>query len=86
MRPTGRSMTHGGMCMETSSLGVIEKKVLGAMLVLANEHMITTSTNKRIAELMGYKTSGGAITFALQALEMKNFINVHSKGVYHVLL
>ena len=72
--------------MGAGQLNVVEKKVLGAMLIIADDQMNVTSTNSFIANKMGYKRSGGAITFAIQALEMKNFIYVLGKGRYQVLL
>lgn len=67
-------------------LRVIEKKVLGALLILSNEVLEVKTSNAEIARTMGYKASGGAITFALDALEMKNYINLEGKGHYKVLI
>lgn len=65
---------------------IIESKVLGAMLILADDNMELEASNKKIAEIMGYKTSGGAITFAIDALEIKNYISRLGKWRYKVLL
>lgn len=71
--------------MGTSNLTVVEKKVLGAMLIHTNNDMVVEATRQQIANTMGYKRTGGAITFAIQALEMKNFIT-SEKGEYVVLI
>jgi hypothetical protein len=68
------------------NLRPIEKKVLGAMLILSDEDMNLKATMKNIATVMGYKEAGGALTFAIQALEMKNLIDVNGKGSYTVTL
>lgn len=72
--------------MQTSGLGVIEKKVFGALMILANDDMVATTTLRKIAEVMGYKEVGGALTYAIKVLEMKNFIARTGKGQYQVLL
>lgn len=68
------------------NLPAVERKVLGALLILADNDMGLTSTMKNIATTMGYKQPGGAITFALRALEMKNYIETTNKGEYKVLI
>lgn len=65
--------------MNTSNLRTVEKKVLGAMLMLSDNQMSVDVPMKTIATTMGYKETGGAITFAIQALEMKNFITKDEK-------
>lgn len=72
--------------MSDSVLNTVEKKVLGALLILADEDMVVNAKNTVIARTMGYKRSGGAITFALRILEMNNYIMVLPKGEYKVLL
>ena len=74
------------MSSNNSNLRVVEKKVLGAMLILADDNMNLETTFQRISEAMGYRSTGGAITFAIQALEMKNYIAVVGKGKYRILL
>lgn len=66
--------------------GTVERKVLGAMLILADDGLNLKSSMKRIANVMGYKEAGGAISFAIQALAMKRAININDKGDYTVLL
>lgn len=71
--------------MASSMLGKVERKTLGALLIMCDENMSVRASKGEIATKMGYKASGGAITFALQSLEMKNFITVED-GAYKVLL
>ena len=55
----------------------IERKVLGALLILCDkEHKVHNITIDTIANAMGYKKSGGAISFALKILEYENHIAV----------
>lgn len=70
----------------SSNLKTVEKKVLGALLILSDENMVTEMSLQTIAEAMGYKSPGGALTFAIQALEMKNYIAITKPGRYKVLL
>lgn len=72
--------------MRESNLRTVEKKVLGAMLILADENMNVKTSLTKLAETMGYKKTGGALTFAIEALEMKNYITTIEKGHYKVLL
>lgn len=62
------------------SLRMIERKVLGAMLIRADNDMNVVATKRELAHTMGYKEPGGVITLALVSLEMKNFIAVTEKG------
>lgn len=68
-----------------ANLGKVEKKVLGAMLMLSNGDMLVHASKKDIAHQMGYKAVGGAITFAIDTLEFKNYICKEDEG-YKVLL
>jgi DNA-binding MarR family transcriptional regulator len=72
--------------MQFGNLGVIEKKVLGALLILSDKDNTTKATHSDIAQAMGYKTDGGAITFALKILERDNFIVRTAKGTYKLLV
>jgi DNA-binding MarR family transcriptional regulator len=67
-------------------LGIVEKKVLGALLILSDENQIARVSGVQIARIMGYKKSGGAITFALRSLEMDNYIEKNEHGEIKVLL
>jgi DNA-binding MarR family transcriptional regulator len=69
-----------------SALGVVEKKVLGALLILSDSNYTVTATQSEIARIMGYKKPGGALTFALKSLEMQNHITKTKDGRYKVLL
>lgn len=71
--------------MGASNLATVEKKVLGAMLILADDEMVVQGKMKDIARVIGYKAVGGILTYAIRALEMKNFIEV-DEGKYKVLL
>lgn len=79
-------LCSGGEEMQVSNLNKVEKKVLGAMLILADENMSVQANMTKIANIMGYKASGGAISFAIQALEMKNYIAIKRKCEYQVLI
>ena len=69
-----------------SNLGVIEKKVLGALIILSNTQNNANVSTTQIAKAMGYKKSGGAITFALKSLELNNHIAKLPDGSYKVFL
>ena len=87
IRPSGRYVHHKrGIVMRETNLRTVEKKVLGAMLILADDDMNVKTSMKQLAETMGYKKAGGALTFAIEALEMKNYIATIGKGQYKVLL
>lgn len=67
-------------------LGGVEKKVLGALLILSDRNFEANATLSQIANQMGYKKPGGALSFALKALEMQNHIAVIGKNKYKVLI
>lgn len=69
-----------------NDLNVVERKVLGALLMKVNESMEVRITLTEIARLIGYKAVGGAISNAIKILEMKNYIVPLEKGGYKVLL
>ena len=69
-----------------SSLRAVEKKALGALLILADKDMVVKATQDKIARTMGYKSSGGLLSSSIQALEMKNYIAVLEKGMFKILL
>lgn len=70
----------------SSEMGLVEKKVLGALLILADEDNVAKATFPEIAEKMGYKTFGGAISFAIRLLEINNYITKTDKSTYKILL
>jgi hypothetical protein len=72
--------------MQFGNLGAIERKVLGAMLILADREKVVKTTMKKLAETMGYKSSGGALNLAIQILERDNFIVKESEGRFRVLV
>lgn len=73
--------------MQFNNLGVVEKKVLDAMMLMANNNNIVKTTIKNIAETIGYKQSGGAITFALKILERDNFVErLPEKKTYRLII
>lgn len=60
--------------MQFDNLGVVEKKVLEALMLVANDNNVVKANTKDIAKAMGYKSPGGAISFALKILERDNFV------------
>ena len=72
--------------MQYDNLGVVEKKVLGALMILADGSNVVKSTLTNIATTMGYKVSGGAITYALRVLERDNFIARMPQKTYKLLI
>lgn len=69
-----------------SQLGTIERKVFGALVILADDKHVAKASSTQIARAMGYKRSGGAITFALKTLEFNNHIQKISNGVYRIFI
>ena len=72
--------------MQLNNLGIIERKVLGSLLILENGNNESIAKNKDIADSMGYKQSGGDITFALKILERDNYIVRIAKNKYKILV
>jgi hypothetical protein len=60
--------------------------VLGALILLSNAKNEAKVSTTQIAKAMGYKRSGGAITFALKSLELHNHIEKLPTGAYKVYL
>ena len=54
--------------MQFDNLGTVERKVLGALIILADEKKTINAPLKDLADVMGYKRTGGAMTFALAGL------------------
>ena len=66
-------------------LSPVDKKVLGAMLIAANEDMqVEKMTQNKLADMIGYKASGGILTYSLRILEMNNYITKTGKQAYMV--
>ena len=67
-------------------LEVVERKVLGALMILSEEDGRVKASHNEIAEKMGYKKSGGTITYALRSLQRDNIIHKISSGRYQILI
>lgn len=67
-------------------LGVVEEKVLFALMDIAKSDNVAFANQTEIAKNIGYKKSGGAITFALKTLELSKKIKRISKNTYRVLI
>ena len=76
----------GGEDMQFGNLGVVEKKVLGALMILADENNTVKTTMANVAHIIGYKKTGGALTFALRILERDNFIVRIAPRTYKLLI
>lgn len=72
--------------MQFDNLGTVERKVLGALIILADEKKTINAPLKDLADVMGYKKTGGAMTFALKILERDNFIVRTNKSTYKLLI
>lgn len=74
--------------MQLDNLGTVERKVLGALLIIAdgNNDNIIKASLKDIANLIGYKASGGALTFAIKILERDNFLICTDRSTYKLLV
>jgi hypothetical protein len=66
-------------------LSVVERKVLGALLLMSDNDMTVKAKMVEIAHMMGYKDVGGVLTYAIRSLDMKNYITTE-RGKYTVLL
>lgn len=64
--------------------GLVERKVYSALIALSNTDGKVTATTTEVAEKMGYKNNGGAISFALKVLELNNKISRLSKNTFIV--
>lgn len=69
-----------------SHIGVVEKKVLGALLIMCDDDMEVHARLRDIADKMGYASVGGAMTFAIRLLETHNYITVLGNQHYKVLI
>lgn len=64
----------------------VEKKVLSALILLADKNNRVDATQAEIAKIMGYKKSGGTITYALRSLEQNKAVKKLGKGRYQILI
>lgn len=62
------------------------RRMLGAMLVLANDQMEVTATLTEISNAAGYKATGGIQTYALQTLEHNNLLLKEGENKWLVTL
>lgn len=67
-------------------MGVIERKVIGAMLIMTDENNIAKVTLQDVADLIGYKKSGGALSFAIKILERDNYLVKIASQTYKILI
>lgn len=65
---------------------VVEKKVLFALMDLADSNNMVTVTSTKLAHHIGYKKSGGAITWAIRLLKERGKIKQLGKRTYKVLV
>lgn len=72
--------------MQFGNLGIVERKVLGALIIMANENKIAKVTMQDVADVIGYKAAGGALTFAIKILERDNFIVRTASRTYKLLI
>lgn len=74
------------------NLGEVERKLLGALLMMADSNGLVNAFMYEVANKMGYKTSGGQVTMALKSLEMKDYVvlmresSTKERAVYKVLI
>ena len=69
-----------------NDMGVIERKVIGAMLIMTDENNIAKVTLQDVADLIGYKKSGGALSFAIKILERDNYLVKIASQTYKILI
>lgn len=72
--------------MSIYNLSMVEKKVLGALIMLSNDELVVCATVRDIARAIGYKDGGGIISAALRTLETYNKIAKIKSSEYRILL
>ena len=65
--------------------GCVEMKILQVLKQNCNSNKEAVMTLDKIAKEIGYKKSGGILSYAIQLLVMKGYIEVLGKGRYRVL-
>lgn len=65
--------------------GCVETKILQVLKQNCNSNKEAVMTLDKIAKEIGYKKSGGILSYAIQLLVMKGYIEVLGKGRYRVL-
>lgn len=61
------------------TMSTVERKVLGGLIGMMDDDGRVECLAVDLAHRIGYKSTGGAITFALTILEMKNMIAIEKK-------
>lgn len=67
-------------------MDTIERKVMGAMLIMTDENNIAKVTLQDVANLIGYKKTGGALSFAIKILERDNYLVKIASQTYKILI
>lgn len=67
-------------------IGLIELRVLMAMRYMSNHNKIIKINHKDLANTMGYKSPGGALTLAIKILENKGYIKKIEEKTYKILI
>lgn len=65
--------------------GCVEMKILQVLKQNCNSNKEAVMTLDKIAKAIGYKKSGGILSYAIQLLTIKGYIEVLGKGRYRVL-
>ena len=65
--------------------GCVEMKILKVLKQNCNSNKEVEMTLGKIAKEIGYKKSGGILSYAIQLLVMKGYVEVLGKGRYRVL-
>lgn len=63
-----------------------ERRLLGALLLLADNDLIVNVTKKELSNAMGYKTTGGQINLAIKLLDIKNYITQQNENQIKILI
>lgn len=69
-----------------NGLGVVDVRVLNTLMDLADKDNIVNITVTKLAKEIGYKETGGAITYALKTLQLMGKIRCIAKQTYRVLV
>ena len=72
--------------LRMKDLGVIDLKVLNLLMSKANKQGIIIISANQIAKEIGYKATGGGITYALKYLIATNRLIKVDKWTYKVLV
>lgn len=72
--------------MNLSDMTIIERRLLGALIMLADENGVVNASIEHISKTIGYKKSGGYITLALRLLEVQGYIQRIDRATIRVLV